>query len=247
VTIAGFEDVGRALEHARSERDVEVAFASRARRDGNDVSFNPIAGAGAHAATLHWTANDGALRRGDLLLVDAGAETETFYAADLTRTYPIGGTFTALQRDLLELLNDAHEAAIAAVVPDAPFRAFRHAAAAVIADGLADLGVLPAEGRDPDSGLHRRFTVCGPGHMLGLDVHDCADARAATYLDGVLAAGHVLTVEPGLYFQRDDETIPAELRGLGLRVEDDVVVTETGNRVLSDGLPRRAGENEAWL
>ncbi len=246
-TIEGFADVARLLATARDERELEVAFAARARREGNDVAFDPIVAAGAHATTLHWRRNDGELRPGELVLVDAGAETTSLYAADLTRTYPIAGRFGELERRALELLNDAIDAALAAVGPGRPFRDFRHAGAEVIASGLADWGLLPPEGRDASSGLYRRFTICGPGHMLGLDVHDCAHARAATYLEGALEPGHVLTVEPGLYFQADDATIPAELRGLGIRVEEDVVVTETGCRVLSARLPRRAEEVEAWI
>ena len=151
---------------------------------------------------------------------------------------------------MLELVNAAHEAALEAVRPGAPFRAFRRAAAGVIAEGLADWGLLPvpaAESVRDDSGLHRRYTLCAPGHMLGLDVHDCADARAETYLDGVLEPGHVLTVEPGLYFQADDLTLPEQLRGVGVRVEDDVVVTEDGCRVLSEHLPRRPDDVQAWM
>jgi Xaa-Pro aminopeptidase len=115
---------------------------------------------------------------------------------------------------------------------------------------LADLGVLPvsaAESLQPDSGLHRRWTLCSPGHMLGLDVHDCGSARAPEYLEGTLKVGQVLTVEPGLYFQANDETIPEELRGQGLRIEDDVVVTSDGFELLSAALPRSVSDIEAWL
>lgn len=244
-TIRGFEDVGRALARASSEREIETAFATRARLDGNDVAFNPIAAAGAHATTLHWTRNDGVLRHGDLLLLDAGVESESLYAADITRTYPASGTFTATQRRVVELLNHAHEAALAAVGPGRSYRDFRYAIAAVMSAGLADWGIVPSDG--DDVGYYRRFTICGPGHMLGLDVHDCGNARAAAYLDGVLEPGHVLTVEPGLYFQANDLTIPEELRGIGVRVEDDVVVTGDGHRNLSASLPRRAAEIETWL
>jgi Xaa-Pro aminopeptidase len=243
-TISGFEDVGRALAGPTDERSVETAFAMRARRDGNDVAFNPIAAGGAHATTLHWTRNDSPLRSGELLLLDAGVESRSLYAADLTRTYPVSRRFSDVQRRALELLNDAQDAALAAIAPGRPFRDFRHAIAAVMSEGLAGLGIETDAGPDD---LYRRFTICGPGHMLGLDVHDCGHARAATYLDGVLAPGHVLTVEPGLYFQSNDLTIPEELRGIGLRVEDDVVVTEDGIRNLSEGLPRRAAEIEEWL
>jgi Xaa-Pro aminopeptidase len=247
-TVRGFEDVARALPGCvgeRGERCAEAAFLGRARRDGNDSAFNPIAAAGPHATTLHWTRNDGPLLDGDLLLLDAGVESETLYAADLTRTYPIGGVFSAVQRRMLELVNAAHDAALEAVAPGRPFRDFHRAVAAVMADGLADWGLVP-EGAEEDD-LHRRFTICGPGHMLGLDVHDCANARAATYLDGVLEPGNVLTVEPGLYFQADDLLLPEELRGIGVRVEDDVVVTKTGCRNLSEELPRRADGVEEWL
>jgi Xaa-Pro aminopeptidase len=247
-TVRGFEDVARALPGCvgeRGERLAEVAFLARARRDGNDSAFNPIAAAGPHATTLHWTRNDGPLLNGDLLLLDAGVESETLYAADLTRTYPVSGMFSAVQRRMLELVNAAHDAALAAVAPGRPFRDFHRAVAAVMADGLAEWGLVPPDAEEDD--LHRRFTICGPGHMLGLDVHDCANARAARYLDGVLEPGNVLTVEPGLYFQADDLLLPEELRGIGVRVEDDVVVTETGCRNLSEELPRRADDVEEWL
>jgi Xaa-Pro aminopeptidase len=244
-TIRGFEDVARGLSSFTGEREVETAFLSRARNDGNDTAFNPIAAAGTHATTLHWMRNDGRLHPGDLLLLDAGAESPTLYAADLTRTYPVSGTYSEPQRRMIELVNDAIDEALEATVPGRPFRDFHRAVAATMAEGLADWGLVPADAAEDD--LHRRYTVCPPGHMLGLDVHDCPHARAATYLDGVLEPGHVLTVEPGLYFQADDLTLPEELRGIGVRIEEDVVVTETGYRNLSAALPRRAGDVEEWI
>jgi Xaa-Pro aminopeptidase len=244
-TIRGFEDVARGLSSFNGERRVETAFVARARSDGNDAAFNPIAAAGAHATTLHWMRNDGPLRAGELLLLDAGAESLTLYAADLTRTYPVSGTYSEPQRRMIELVNDAIDEALEAVAPGRPFRDFHRAVAGTMAEGLADWGLVPVDAAEDD--LHRRYTVCPPGHMLGLDVHDCPHARAATYLDGVLEPGHVLTVEPGLYFQADDLTLPEELRGVGVRIEEDVVVTETGCRNLSAELPRRAGDAEEWI
>jgi Xaa-Pro aminopeptidase len=120
----------------------------------------------------------------------------------------------------------------------------------VMAAGLIDMGVLNVgleEALDPAVGVYRRYTLCGSGHMLGLDVHDCARARADEYVEGHLAAGNVLTVEPGLYFQPDDLTLPAELRGIGIRIEDDLLVTETGAELLSAALPREADAVEAWM
>ncbi|WP_373321778.1 aminopeptidase P family protein [Micromonospora okii] len=252
ITTRGFEDVVRALPTARrtSERCLEGVFWQRARLEGNDVGYHSIVAAGAHAATLHWIDNDGPVRDGDLLLFDAGAETRSLYTADVTRVLPISGRFTPLQRDLYELCRRANDAALSCLTPGIEFRAFHRAAMIVLAHGLADLGVLPCSPEQAlakDSGLYRRWTLCGSGHMLGLDVHDCAAAPSGAYLEGRLEAGNVLTVEPGLYFQADDELIPAELRGLGMRIEEDVVITDDGYRVLSDGLPRRADDVESWM
>ncbi|GAB3155539.1 aminopeptidase P family protein [Micromonospora sonneratiae] len=252
ITTRGFEDVVRALPQAKrtSERYLEGVFWHRARLEGNDVGYHSIIAAGAHAATLHWIENDGPVRDGDLLLLDAGVETRSLYTADITRVLPISGRFTPLQRDLYELSRRANDAALACLRPGTDYRAFHQAAMGVLAQGLADLGVLPCsveEALAEDSGLYRRWTLCGSGHMLGLDVHDCGAARASNYLDGRLVAGHVLTVEPGIYFQPDDELIPAELRGMGFRIEEDILITDDGYRMLSDALPRRADDVEAWM
>ncbi|MBB5867303.1 Xaa-Pro aminopeptidase [Allocatelliglobosispora scoriae] len=248
-TTRGFEDVVRALPGG-SERSLEGVFWSRARLEGNDVGYNSIVAAGAHAATLHWTDNDGPLRDGDLLLLDAGMETTSLYTADVTRILPISGCFSPLQRDLYELCRRANDAAIAVLKPGVAYREFHRAAMTVLAHGLADLGVLPVsadEALQEDNGLHRRWTLCGSGHMLGLDVHDCAQARSTEYLDGTLAEGHVLTVEPGIYFQADDALIPAEMRGMGFRIEEDILITDSGCTILSDGLPRTAADVESWM
>jgi Xaa-Pro aminopeptidase len=155
-----------------------------------------------------------------------------------------------VQRDLYSLVLAAQDAGIAAVRPGAKFRDFHWAAMTVMAHGLADLGVLPCsaeEALDPSSTIYRRWTLCSSGHMLGLDVHDCAAARTEAYLDGVIEPGHVLTVEPGLYLQADDLKLPEELRGIGIRIEDDLVVTDDGAVNLSAGLPRDPAEIESWM
>ncbi|WP_443033345.1 aminopeptidase P family protein [Streptomyces sp. ACA25] len=249
-TARGFEDVVRVLDRARatSERYIEGTFFLRARVEGNDVGYGSICAAGPHATTLHWVRNDGPVRDGDLLLLDAGVETRNLYTADVTRTLPISGRYTDLQRTVYEAVLQAQEAGIAAVRPGAKYRDFHQAAQRVLTEKLVEWGLLegPVE-RVLELGLQRRWTLHGTGHMLGLDVHDCATARRESYADGTLEPGMCLTVEPGLYFQADDLTVPEEYRGIGIRIEDDILVTEDGNRNLSAMLPRRPDEVEAWM
>lgn len=246
-TAAGFEDVvralPRALDHPRGERWIEGVFGLRARAEGNGTGYETIAASGAHACVLHWIRNDGRLNPRELLLLDAGVETDTLYTADITRTLPLSGRFSPVQRQVYELVLAAQEAGMAALKPGASFRDFHRACMRVIAEGLTEWGVL----KSAEGDLHRRYTLCGSGHMLGLDVHDCAQARADTYLDGVLEEGQVLTVEPGLYLQPDDETLPAGLRGIGVRIEDDLVITAEGARLMSGALPRTPDAIEAWM
>ncbi|WP_165983908.1 aminopeptidase P family protein [Streptomyces sp. YIM 98790] len=249
-TARGFEDVVRVLDRAKatSERYIEGTFFLRARVEGNDVGYGSICAAGPHATTLHWVRNDGPVRDGDLLLLDAGVETRELYTADITRTLPISGRFTELQRRVYDAVFEAQEAGIAAVRPGAKFKDFHEAAQRVLAGKLVEWGLLegPVD-RVLELGLQRRWTLHGTGHMLGMDVHDCAAARREAYVEGTLEPGMCLTVEPGLYFQADDETVPAEYRGIGVRIEDDILVTEDGNVNLSAMLPRGADEVEAWM
>ncbi|MFS8202271.1 aminopeptidase P family protein [Streptomyces sp. CWNU-52B] len=249
-TVRGFEDVVKNLDKAQatSERYVEGTFFLRARVEGNDVGYGSTCAAGAHTSTLHWARNDGPVRPGDLLLLDAGVETHTLYTADVTRTLPISGRYNAIQKKIYDAVFDAQQAGIATVRPGAGFQDFHNAAQLVLAGKLVEWGVLegPAE-RVVELGLQRRWTLHGTGHMLGMDVHDCAAARVESHLASTLVPGMVFTVEPGLYFQPDDLTVPEEYRGIGVRIEDDIVVTENGCRLLSAALPRRSDEVEAWM
>ncbi len=250
LTRSAFEDVVRALPECRTERDVEVAFFRRARSQGNDTGYLTIAAAGSHATVLHWSHNTGQVRPGELLLLDAGVESNRFYTADVTRTLPISGRFSPAQRRVYELVWRAQQAGFAAVRPGDDFLAPNRAAQAVLAKGLEEMGILPITAEESlrrDSQLHQRYTLHGVSHMLGLDVHDCAHARQDRYPEGRLEEGMVLTVEPGLYFQPHDTTVPAEMRGIGVRIEDDVVVTEDGCRILSSRLPSQPDEVEAWM
>lgn len=249
-TRRGFEDVIRALATARTEREVEATFFLRARTEGNYVGYGTIAAAGAHACILHWTRNDGALRPGELLLLDAGVEARTLYTADITRTIPISGVFGPEQRQIYELVYRAQRAAIAAVRPGVDFMEPNRVAMGILARGLESLGILPVpadEALHEDKQLYRRYTLHNISHMLGLDVHDCAKARQESYHGSKLVPGMVLTIEPGLYFQSDDLTVPERFRGIGVRIEDDVLVTEQGCRVLSADIPASPDEVESWI
>ncbi|NYJ00440.1 Xaa-Pro aminopeptidase [Nocardioides thalensis] len=251
-TTLGFEDSvqewDRVLEHG--ERWLEGTFFRRARTMGNDLGYDSIVAGGSHATTLHWIDNTGPITPGELVLLDMGVEGHNLYTADVTRTLPVSGTFTQLQRDLYTLVYDAQTAAMAALAPGAPFLAGHDAAMEVLAHGLDDLGLLPVpvdEALSPDSKVYARWTLHGTSHMLGMDVHDCGRAAPESYREGTLAEGMVLTVEPGLYFQEDDLLVPEELRGIGIRIEDDVVVTADGIRNLSAALPRSADDVEEWM
>ncbi|MFT4123183.1 MAG: aminopeptidase P family protein [Microbacteriaceae bacterium] len=253
-TAQGFEDVVAELPqivaHPRGERLVEGTFNRRARAEGNQVGYDTIAASGEHACVLHWTRNDGPVAPGDLILIDAGVELDSLYTADITRTLPVSGRFTTVQRRVYETVREAADAAFAIVRPGIRFREVHAEAMRVIATRTAEWGLLPvsaAEALDPEHQHHRRYMVHGTSHHLGLDVHDCAAARRELYLDGVLEPGMVFTIEPGLYFQPDDLTVPEEYRGIGVRIEDDILVTESGAENLSIGIPRTADDVEAWL
>lgn len=250
ITKRAFEDVIRLLPVATSEREVEAAFWRRARIEANDVGYLTIAAAGEHACTLHWNRNDGRLEKDALLLLDAGVECDSLYTADVTRTLPIGGRFSAEQRAVYDLVYEAQQAGIAACVAGNDFLEPNRRAMHVLAQGLIELGVLTCsldEAIDPEHQYYRRYTLHNVSHMLGIDVHDCARARSERYKYGTLRPGMVLTVEPGLYFQPDDATVPASLRGIGVRIEDDVVVTGGAPENLSAILPSSADAVERWV
>jgi Xaa-Pro aminopeptidase len=242
-------DLPTAIATERGERVVEGTFNRRARMDGNTVGYDTIAASGPHACYLHWTRNDGPVVPGDLLLVDAGVELDSLYTADITRTLPVTGRFSERQRQVYEAVLEAADAARAIVKPGIRFREVHAEAMRVVAEKTASWGLLPgtAEESLADGQWHRRYMIHGTSHHLGLDVHDCAKARRELYLDGVLEPGMVFTIEPGLYFQADDLTVPEELRGIGVRIEDNIVVTEDGCELLSADIPRTADDVEDWM
>jgi Xaa-Pro aminopeptidase len=252
ITSLGFADCAGEWDDVvrYGERWLEGTFFRRARTMGNDVGYDSIVAGGKHATTLHWTDNSGPVTPGELLLLDMGVEGSNLYTADVTRTLPVDGTFTSVQRDLYSLVLSAQQAGIDAVRPGVSFQAPHEAATRVLVHGLEDLELLPVpadEALSPDSKVYARWTLHSTSHMLGLDVHDCAASAPEVYKHGPLAAGMVLTVEPGLYFQEDDLLVPKELRGVGVRIEDDILVTADGARNLSGSLPRQPGDVEEWM
>ncbi len=239
----------RAMRVARpgvAEYTVEAELMHVMRSQGVVPSFPPCVAGGANACIAHYHANRGTLAEGDLLLLDAGAEVGC-YASDMARTFPVGGRFSAEQRALYEVVWAAQQAAIDAVRPEQPFEAAHHAAVRVITEGLRELKLLKG-GVDKaiDSGAYKRFFPYKTGHWLGLDVHDVGDYR----VDGqsrVLEAGMVLTVEPGIYVQPDDDGVAERWRGIGIRIEDDVAVTREGHEVLTAAMPSEASAIEALV
>jgi Xaa-Pro aminopeptidase len=252
-TVAGFRSVARELPTAiefGGERWLQATFDRHARTFGNGVGYSTVVGSGPHAPTLHWTRCDGPVQPGHVVLLDAGVEARTLYTADVTRTLPVSGAFSPAQRTVHDHVERAHRAAMSQVGPGRSFRDIRHTAYESIATSLHELGILTVsvdEAMSPDGQQHRRYLPCGTGHHLGLDVHDCARIGDERYLDDPLLPGAVLTVEPGLYFHTNDLTVPPELRGIGVRIEDDLLVTESGHEVLSAALPIDADGIEAWL
>ncbi len=253
-TVRGFGDMVRVFPAAtsvpRGERVIESAFYGRARLEGNDLGYSSIVAAGSHASVLHWIKNDGDVLPGDLVLIDVGVEVDSLYTADITRTFPVSGKFSEVQRKIYTIVYKAQSAGIAAVKPGAKFKDYHDACMVEIAKGAAELGVLPVsveESLRPENGQHRRWQYHGSGHHLGIDVHDCAHARKELYTDGILEPGMILTVEPGFYIQPDDTLFSEEYRGIGVRIEDDILVTETGCKILSNALPRHPDEVEAYL
>ena len=243
-TVGGFAATAAEIPHAIAddlgERWLQGTFDRWSRTYGNGPGYASIVGSGPHAPVLHWVRCDGPILPEEAILLDMGVEANSLYTADVTRTIPASGSFSAEQRAVHDLVEKAHRAGLAQVRPGTEYLDFHYAAMEVIARGLDDWGLLPVsvdEALSPQGQQHRRWLVCGIGHHLGLDVHDCSHSTYETYQGAPLVPGVVMTVEPGLYFHANDAAVPPELRGIGVRLEDDVLVTEDGRETLTS-LPR---------
>jgi Xaa-Pro aminopeptidase len=234
----------RAARPGAAEYEVEAALLHAMRAHGAVPSYPPTVAAGRNACVMHYTRNRGKLGRGDLLLIDAGAEVEC-YASDITRTWPIGGIFSREQRALYGVVEEAQQAAIEEVRTGRPFTAAHDAATRVIAHGLCALKLLPGNARAAlKSGDYKRFFPHKTGHWIGLDVHDVGDYRIDDE-PRMLEPGMVATVEPGIYIAPDDATVSSKWRGLGIRIEDDVAVCARGSEVLTAALPKSIEDVQA--
>ncbi|HJB09114.1 MAG TPA: aminopeptidase P family protein [Candidatus Brachybacterium merdavium] len=252
-TVGGFAavatEIPRALAQGLGERWLQGTFERHSRTHGNGPGYSTIVGSGPNAPILHWTRCDGPILPDSALLLDMGVEARSLYTADVTRTLPVSGTFSTAQRRVHDLVERSHRTAMSHVRPGVNYLEFHFAAMEVLAQGLHDWGILPVsvdEALSPAGQQHRRYLVCGIGHHLGLDVHDCSQAQWEDYMGADLEAGMVMTVEPGLYFHENDLTVPPELRGIGVRLEDDLLLTASGAEVLSEALPIDAIGIENW-
>ncbi len=246
ISDAGHRSAMRATRPGMHEHEIEAELLYQFRRLGAQYpAYWPIVAGGANACILHYRDNNAALRENELLLVDAGCELDG-YASDITRTWPIGGKFTARQREIYGLVLAAQAAAIAKVAPGRHWNEAHEAAVQTLAQGFIDLGLCKgslAEVLEKED--YKRFYMHRTGHWLGLDVHDAGEYKTAGEWRP-LRPGMMLTVEPGCYI-RPHESIPREFWNIGVRIEDDVLVTETGNEVLSAATPKSIAEIEALV
>jgi Xaa-Pro aminopeptidase len=228
----------RAMAHCKpgmNEYELEAEYIHEFRRSGVGCSYQPIVGGGINSCTLHYVQNDQPLNDGDLVLADVGCEYD-YYASDVTRTWPINGRFSAEQRLIYDIVLQAHSAAIEQVAPGKHWNEPHDAAVRVITKGLQRVGLLKGDFRLLISKQkYRKFFMHRTGHWLGMDVHDVGDYKVSDQWR-LLEPGMVLTVEPGIYIP-DMRGIAKKWRGIGIRIEDDVVVTRSGNEVLTRGLP----------
>ena len=236
----------RACRPGRHEYEIMADLVHEFRLANADTSYHPIVGGGVNGCILHYRENDAVLNDGELLLIDAGCEYQ-YYASDITRTFPVNGRYSPEQRALYDLVLDANLAAIARVRPGAHWNEPHEAAVHSLTAGLVRLGLL--RGRVPaliKSQAYREFYMHRTGHWLGMDVHDVGDYKIGDEWR-VLEPGMVLTIEPGLYLAPGLKRVPRRFRGIGIRIEDDVLVTRDGCEVLTHAAPKNPLEIEMLM
>jgi Xaa-Pro aminopeptidase len=246
ISVQAHEMAMRASRAGIHEYELQAEVERVFRANDAWPAYGSIVGAGRNACVLHYRANNARAADGDLVLIDAGAEFRT-YASDITRTFPVNGRFTAPQRALHDLVGAAQAAALAQARPGVAYEAGHNAAVETLTEGLLQLGLLKGKlEKNISTGQYKRFYRHKTGHWLGLDVHDVGEYRLAGE-SRLLEPGMVFTIEPGLYVSADDTSVDAKWRGIGIRTEDDVLITTDGHRVLTDALARSADEIEALM
>jgi Xaa-Pro aminopeptidase len=246
IAVAAHKRAMGACRPGMHEYELEAELQHEFRRSNTRAAYLPIVGSGPNGCTLHYIDNDRQMQDGDLVLMDAGCEFE-YYASDVTRTFPVNGRFTAEQRAIYDIVLDAHTAALACIAPGHHWNDAHEAAVKVITRGLQRVGLL--QGRLPNlirDGEYRQFFMHRTGHWLGMDVHDVGDYKISDTWR-MLEPGMVMTVEPGIYIAEDSRSVPKRWRGIGIRIEDDVLVTKDGCEVLTGDLPRAPEEIEAMV
>ena len=234
----------RAAAPGKHEYEIEALFREIFRRNGSErAAYAPIIGAGPNATVLHYRANNRRMEDGELLLIDAGCEYG-YYAADVTRTFPVNGKFSEPQRKIYEAVLAAQDAAIEATKPGATVESIHRVTIEALTEGMVSVGLLSGEVSELlETEAFRRYYMHRTSHWLGMDVHDVG----AYFVDGKprpLAPGMVLTIEPGIYVSADDDEAPEEYRGIGVRIEDDVLVTDGGHEILSASIPKAVDDVE---
>jgi len=246
ISVAAHEAAMHAAQPGVREYELQAEIERVFRRHDAEPAYGSIVGAGANACVLHYRANNARAAEGDLVLIDAGAEFRG-YASDITRTFPVNGRFSKEQRALHDLVGAAQAAALAQARPGVAYEAGHAAAVEALTEGLLELGLLKGKlEKNIASGQYKRFYRHKTGHWLGLDVHDVGEYRLAGE-SRMLEPGMVFTIEPGLYVSPDDTSVDAKWRGIGIRIEDDVVITKDGHDVLTRGLARSAEEIETFM
>ena len=247
-SVVGHRAVMQATREGALESELGALFLQQASQFGcQDVGYPSIVAGGNNACCLHYSANTDRLKNGDMLLIDAGADYQ-YYTADITRTYPVNGKFSGAQRDIYQLVLNALDAGISQVKPGADFHSIYPAAMQVLAQGLHDLKIIDASvDQIMEQSLHQQFTLHKTGHWLGMDVHDVGSYHDSEGNGVKLEQNMVFTIEPGLYFPEQCTAVSEHFRGMGVRLEDDILVTQSGAENLSAGVPRTIADVEALM
>jgi len=248
ITVDGHLEALETLAPGRWEYEIQAAIEGEFQRQGAlEPSYNSIVASGANATILHYGSNNRQMKAGELLLIDAGCEYQN-YAGDITRTFPVSGTYSPEQMSIMKIVGEAHYESIRVAKNGVSYPKIHETATKVIVEGLKTLKILKGNTKDIiKSGKHRKYFPHGTGHWLGLDVHDeCPYTENGK--DVKLKPGMVFTVEPGIYFLPEDKSVPAKYRGIGVRIEDDILVKSRGpGEILTKGLPRYAEEIEIHM